>query len=67
MSVRLEGSWPPPLPIVIRWLADHAGVKALTAIPENLPDSLPAVVVSPAPSGVDMGYYTRSEIGRAHV
>ncbi len=60
MSVRLEGSWPPPLPIVIRWLADHAGVKALTAIPENLPDSLPAVVVSPAPAGVDMGDYTRS-------
>lgn len=59
MAVRLKGSWPAPLPIVIQWLSDHAGVKALTAIPENLSDSLPAVVVSPAPGGtLDIGTYT---------
>lgn len=60
MTVKIKGSWPAPLPIVIQWLADHAGVKALTAIPENLSDSLPVVVVSPAPAGSDMGDYTRS-------
>jgi len=59
MVVMLKGSWPAVLPIVIQWLSDHAGVKALTAIPENLSDSLPAVVVSPAPGGtLDIGTYT---------
>ena len=58
MVVMLKGSWPAVLPIVIQWLSDHAGVKALTGIPENLSDSLPAVVVSLAPGGTLDGAYT---------
>lgn len=58
MAVMLKGSWPAVLPIVIQWLSDHAGVKALTGIPENLSDSLPVVVVSLAPGGTLDGAYT---------
>ena len=58
MALTLKGSWPAPLPIVIRWLADH-DMKVLTEVPENLSDSLPVVVVSLAPGGsLDVGTYT---------
>lgn len=62
MVILLHGSWPPPMPIVIQWLRDMAGIDASAEVPENLSAKLPAVVVSPAPGGSMTDGYTR---GRA--
>lgn len=56
MAMMLNGLWPQPLPIVIRWLKDKAGIDASTKVPKDLRSRLPAVVASPAPGGTSDGY-----------
>lgn len=62
MAIPLRGSWPQPMPIIIQWLQDKAGIKASAEVPENLRANLPAVIVSPAPGGTTADGFTR---GRA--
>lgn len=59
MTAIIHGTWPQPLPLLTRWLNDHADATTRTQPPKDMKGHLPLILLSPAPGYTGTGY-TRS-------
>lgn len=58
MVRRLQGQWPNPIRLLVAWIKQDLHMQAMSRLPDNVGEHLPAVILSGAPAG-HMDGYTR--------
>ena len=49
MARLLEGEWPNPIRLLVAWIKQDLHMQAMSRLPDNVGEHLPAVILSGAP------------------